>query len=75
MQVEFMRRIALTIDDELRRVLDELLYQFAMKLSLAVTKLESVLKKESEARPGFLGFGSRATRRATCGKRKHWTGS
>jgi hypothetical protein len=60
--VVFMQRVALTIDDELRRVLNDLLYQLTSKLSLAVVKLESLLKRESEPRPGFLGFASRANK-------------
>lgn len=56
MQVDFLRSVVRAISDDHRRILNELLCQFASKLSLAVTKLQSVQKKESEAKPGFFAF-------------------
>ena len=63
-QVDFMRQIASTIDPELCRIMDNLLSQLAIRLELAVKKIQEVVDRESCHRPGLLGFGSRVRKTA-----------
>ncbi|ETS78915.1 hypothetical protein PFICI_08768 [Pestalotiopsis fici W106-1] len=59
-QVDFMLHIESAIDDELLRILDGLLGQLCISLTDAKNKLETVTKRESLSRPGFLSFRSKA---------------
>lgn len=65
-QIIFVESIAPSLDAEHRRVLDNSLAILATKLSLAVAKVQGVLKtdKGGDARPGFL----RLARRVRCEK-------
>ncbi|KAI9367317.1 hypothetical protein BJX61DRAFT_316620 [Aspergillus egyptiacus] len=59
-QVEFVVRIASTMDSEQHRLMDELLNQLMLSLSLAINSLEAVARKSVSARSGLFGFGSKA---------------
>lgn len=59
-QVDFMSRLTPIMDDDLRRVMDDMLNQLSLSLSLSINNLETVVWRDSLTRPGLLGFGSRA---------------
>jgi hypothetical protein len=60
-QVDFIQHAepVLNLDHDYQRVLDDTLGILSSKLSLAVSTIEGVLKKNSEPRPGIFGFGRR----------------
>ncbi|KAK3291795.1 uncharacterized protein B0H64DRAFT_366146 [Chaetomium fimeti] len=64
-QAEFMSRIAPIIDDGMRRIMDDLLRQLSLCLTLAMNTLETVNRRASLARPSLWGFGSRAAKKAS----------
>ncbi|KAI1158867.1 hypothetical protein F5B18DRAFT_667376 [Nemania serpens] len=59
-QAEFMGRVVPIMDDHLSRINDDLLRQLSICLTLAINTLETVVRKDSLARPSLFGFGSRA---------------
>ncbi|KAI1111774.1 hypothetical protein F5Y14DRAFT_300413 [Nemania sp. NC0429] len=59
-QAEFMGRIVPIMDDHMSRINDDLLRQLSVCLTLAINTLETVIRKDSLARPSLFGFGSRA---------------
>ncbi|KAH7370414.1 hypothetical protein BKA65DRAFT_471628 [Rhexocercosporidium sp. MPI-PUGE-AT-0058] len=59
-QIIFVQRIAPSLDDEHRRVLDNTLAVLATKLSLAINKCQGVLAGDTKT--GFLEFASKARR-------------
>ncbi|KAI3320715.1 hypothetical protein HD806DRAFT_228049 [Xylariaceae sp. AK1471] len=59
-QAEFMARVVPIMDVHLGRINDNLLRQLSVCLTLAINTLETVIKKDSLARPSLFGFGSRA---------------
>ncbi|KAK7740006.1 hypothetical protein SLS62_011177 [Diatrype stigma] len=63
-QIIFVESIAPSLDAEHRRVLDNLLAILATKLSLAVTKVQGLLKtkNEGDVRPGFLQLARKVRR-------------
>ncbi|KAI0401988.1 hypothetical protein F4802DRAFT_392145 [Xylaria palmicola] len=61
-QAEFMARVVPIMDEHLSQVNDDLLRQLAVCLTLAISTLKAVARKDSLARPGLFGFGSRAKR-------------
>ncbi|KAJ5735099.1 uncharacterized protein N7483_000224 [Penicillium malachiteum] len=61
-QVDFVMRIISTIDDEQRQILDSLLTELSLALSLALSSLETVIRKDSLERPSMLRLALRARR-------------
>ncbi|KAL2833896.1 hypothetical protein BDW59DRAFT_138255 [Aspergillus cavernicola] len=59
-QVDFMLRLTSIMDDDQRRVMDDLLAQLNRSLSLAIDIIETVIRRDSLTRPSLLSFGSRA---------------
>lgn len=62
MQLEFVENLPVTLDEEYRRILDDLARILAMRLSSATAEINRALDKESRRRPGFLDFGRRVKR-------------
>jgi hypothetical protein len=64
-QAEFMSRITPIMDDGMRRVMDDLLHQLSLCLTLAMNTLDTVTRRDSLARPSLWGFGSRTAKKAS----------
>lgn len=62
LQIDFIQRISKSLDAEHRRVLNDTLGRLATTLSSAISKIQKVHDKTSDARPGFLAFASRVRR-------------
>lgn len=57
-----MMRIISLIDDDQRRILDNLLTELSRSMSLGMSSLEMVIRRDSLARPSMLRLGFRARR-------------
>lgn len=64
LQVDFVMRIISIMDEEHCRMMDALLNEFMLTLSLAKTKLEAVISKNSSTRSYIFKFGFKAKRAA-----------
>ncbi|CAG8372994.1 unnamed protein product [Penicillium salamii] len=64
LQVDFVMRIISILDDEHCRMMDALLNQLVLTLSLAKSKLEAVIKKSSSIRSNVFKFGFKVKKAA-----------
>ncbi|KAJ5520691.1 hypothetical protein N7463_001144 [Penicillium fimorum] len=69
-QVDFVMRITSIMDEDHCRMMDELLNQLMLSLSLAIISLETVAQKPSSARSGVFGLGFRAKKAAWVWKKE-----
>ncbi|KAK3956846.1 hypothetical protein QBC32DRAFT_329736 [Pseudoneurospora amorphoporcata] len=60
LQLDFLRRIGSLLNDDLCRLIDELLLQLSQKLTLAESVLKKISKKHSPARSGAWGLVHKA---------------
>ncbi|KAJ5372060.1 hypothetical protein N7517_004066 [Penicillium concentricum] len=69
-QVDFVMRITSIMDEDHCRMMDELLNQLVLSLSLAMSSLETVIEKRSSARSGVFRLGFRAKKAAWVWKKE-----